>query len=250
MNPLIKALEDMVNEGYDPYDNDHHLVVQRWLKIATEALSLYSQLKEGEKSKEEILRHFLIGCFQGQREMDDFMCNKYEDVYAAMEEYASNCVMTYHSETQSKEGEDDWKERFIKWDSEPKTTKQIIEWIEANFALNEGKQAGVSGEQIWKLACNELLANIAWTFANPDNTAKADNNYDKVVFEALGETIQNFPVPIYPGDELPTIDSLRVKEAGERMKLVGEVERLKGLLRKEVEQTGCSWITYSKINSL
>lgn len=29
----LKPLQDIVDEGYDPYDSAHHLVVQRWLKI-------------------------------------------------------------------------------------------------------------------------------------------------------------------------------------------------------------------------
>lgn len=142
-----------------------------------------------------------------------------------------------------------------------------VERLSSTTPRLSGDEKGMSGEQIWKLACNELLANIAWTFGNPDNIAKADNNYDKVVFEALGETIQNFPIPKYPypesptpsaqGQETETVDAIRVKAAKEQahnkpleqvqidyyedkienlikndQERFKEVERLKGLIEK------------------
>ena len=35
----LKPLQDIVDEGYDPYDSAHHLVVQKWLKIIENLLN-------------------------------------------------------------------------------------------------------------------------------------------------------------------------------------------------------------------
>ena len=35
----IKPLQELIDEGYDPYDSAHHLQVQRMLKVIQEYLS-------------------------------------------------------------------------------------------------------------------------------------------------------------------------------------------------------------------
>ena len=50
---------------------------------------------------------------------------------------------------------------------------------------------------IWDKACNTILKNISKSFLLKSNQNKADKNSDKDVFQAIGETIINFPLPMY-----------------------------------------------------
>lgn len=52
-------------------------------------------------------------------------------------------------------------------------------------------------EEAFILGCKETLRQLAQTFLDPSNQAKADRTGDKDVFQAIGETIQNFPIPDY-----------------------------------------------------
>lgn len=55
-----------------------------------------------------------------------------------------------------------------------------------------------SGKVIWNKACYSTLQSISATFLNGENQKKAMLNSDKVVFQAIGETIENFPMPAFP----------------------------------------------------
>lgn len=49
--------------------------------------------------------------------------------------------------------------------------------------------------EIWESACKKVLSDIRVTFLNPDNLKKADSSSDRQVFQGIGETILNFPLP-------------------------------------------------------
>ena len=55
-----------------------------------------------------------------------------------------------------------------------------------------------SRQVVWDKACHATLRSIAATFLNVENQKKAMLNSDKVVFQAIGETIENFPPPVFP----------------------------------------------------
>lgn len=57
-----------------------------------------------------------------------------------------------------------------------------------------------SGQVIWDKACHATLKSIANTFLNGENQKKAMLGSDKVVFQAIGETIENFPTPQFPSE--------------------------------------------------
>lgn len=65
-----------------------------------------------------------------------------------------------------------------------------------NFELSIEKQV------IWEDACNTILKDIANTFLSKSNQNKAGLQSDKDVFQAIGETIQNFPIPKYYEERL------------------------------------------------
>jgi hypothetical protein len=47
----------------------------------------------------------------------------------------------------------------------------------------------------WKQGCEKLLKDIAITFL--DGVKKAERESDKGIFQAIADTIQNFPIPNY-----------------------------------------------------
>lgn len=51
------------------------------------------------------------------------------------------------------------------------------------------------GMEKWNEAINTTLSSLSDTFLNPENLKKADSNNDRVVFKAIGQTIQNYPLP-------------------------------------------------------
>lgn len=48
--------------------------------------------------------------------------------------------------------------------------------------------------EVWEDACKDLLKDIAQIFLDKSNHAKADTLRDAEVFQAVGETIENFPL--------------------------------------------------------
>lgn len=48
--------------------------------------------------------------------------------------------------------------------------------------------------EVWDDACKDLLKDIAQVFLDKSNQAKADTLRDADVFQAVGETIENFPL--------------------------------------------------------
>jgi hypothetical protein len=56
-------------------------------------------------------------------------------------------------------------------------------------------------KEIWDAACKETLRLISETFLDPSNQSKADSVRDKEVFQAVGETITNFPIPPLPASQ-------------------------------------------------
>lgn len=55
-------------------------------------ISQPSSLPAPVKSKEGILRKYLLKIYNNEQEMDDNLCNHYEEIYAAMEEYRSQSI--------------------------------------------------------------------------------------------------------------------------------------------------------------
>jgi hypothetical protein len=49
----------------------------------------------------------------------------------------------------------------------------------------------------WDEACEKTLSDISETFLNNENINKANRESDKDVFIAVGETIKNFPKPVF-----------------------------------------------------
>ena len=72
----------------------------------------------------------------------------------------------------------------IKGDIDLPYTKEFI--LEA---MNE------YAELKWKEGCDKLLKDISNTFL--DGVRKADKESDKDIYQAIGETIQDFPIPNY-----------------------------------------------------
>jgi hypothetical protein len=56
------------------------------------------------------------------------------------------------------------------------------------FTLDEMKKC-------WEDACNAILSDISYGFLHPANQAKTNSLRDAEIFQALGETIKNFPKP-------------------------------------------------------
>lgn len=48
--------------------------------------------------------------------------------------------------------------------------------------------------EVWEDACKDLLKDIAQVFLDKSNQAKADTLRDAEFFQAVGETIENFPL--------------------------------------------------------
>lgn len=51
---------------------------------------------------------------------------------------------------------------------------------------------------IWINACCQTLKDISITFLKEENLSKADSISDRDVFQAIGESIRNFPIPDFP----------------------------------------------------
>ena len=56
------------------------------------------------------------------------------------------------------------------------------------------------GKEIWDKACKTLLNDISKTFLSKSNKDKAYKSSDKDVFQAVGETILNFPIPDFANE--------------------------------------------------
>jgi len=67
-----------------------------------------------------------------------------------------------------------------------------------NYAQALDRYIDEFSKQIWELSAKKVLSDISETFLNKDNQAKAMLNADKVVFQAIGETIKNFPIAECP----------------------------------------------------
>jgi len=62
--------------------------------------------------------------------------------------------------------------------------------------------SNIEKQVIWEDACNTILKDIANTFLSKSNQDKAGQQSDKDVFQAIGETIQNFPIPKFYAERL------------------------------------------------
>jgi hypothetical protein len=62
--------------------------------------------------------------------------------------------------------------------------------------------SNIEKQVIWEDACNTILKDIANTFLSKSNQNKAGLQSDKDVFQAIGETIQNFPIPKFYAERL------------------------------------------------
>lgn len=71
---------------------------------------------------------------------------------------------------------------------------------------------------IWDAACRLTLKKISDTFLDASNIEKADTHSDKAVFMALGQTIENFPIPAYPGEPPSTERTFTLKAIIEAFK--------------------------------
>jgi hypothetical protein len=91
----------------------------------------------------------------------------------------------------------------------------------------------IEKQVIWEDACNTILKDIANVFLSKSNQDKAGQQSDKDVFQAIGETIQNFPIPKFT-DKPTTSDYvlLEVKEVLNRK--FGNNIWLKGMYNDEV----------------
>ena len=75
--------------------------------------------------------------------------------------------------------------------------------LAANPMLAAGlTMSAIEKQVIWEDACNTILKDIANTFWSKSNKNKAGLQSDKDVFQAIGETIQNFPIPKYYEERL------------------------------------------------
>lgn len=54
---------------------------------------------------------------------------------------------------------------------------------------------------VWDTACRTILKEISITFLSKENQDKADIDSDRDVFQAIGETIQNFPIPKFKNEQ-------------------------------------------------
>lgn len=52
-------------------------------------------------------------------------------------------------------------------------------------------------EEIWEAACRATLKDISISFLAKRNQSKVNSNRDRDIIQAIGETIQNFPIPPY-----------------------------------------------------
>lgn len=66
----------------------------------------------------------------------------------------------------------------------------LIEWLDESIPTLTIQQA----LEVWEDACKDLLKDIAQVFLDKSNQAKADTLRDAEVFQAVGETIENFPL--------------------------------------------------------
>ena len=53
-------------------------------------------------------------------------------------------------------------------------------------------------KEAWIKGCCQILKDISDTFLNEDNLRKSDRLSDRDIFQAVGETIRNFPIPLPP----------------------------------------------------
>lgn len=82
-----------------------------------------------------------------------------------------------------------WKEKF---DEYPRTdADKLAVAMMAEYSQEIKKE-------VWNLSAKEVLSGISETFLNKENQSKAMLNADKVVFQAIGETIKNFPIADCP----------------------------------------------------
>ena len=74
-----------------------------------------------------------------------------------------------------------------------------IEWLERHPSQPLG---GYTKEQVGEYG-RSILKSISETFLNPENINRADRQSDRDVFQAMGETIINFPLPDLPTPTAP-----------------------------------------------
>lgn len=82
-----------------------------------------------------------------------------------------------------------WKEKFEEYpqnDAEKLAVAMMAEY------------ANKIKKDVWDLSAKKVLSDISDTFLNEENQSKALLNADKVVFQAVGETIKNFPIADCP----------------------------------------------------
>jgi hypothetical protein len=87
---------------------------------------------------------------------------------------------------------------YIKKHKTQEECSGFIDGFEKACAIFELGKASfkVPTKEIWDLACRETLNDISKTFK--ENSHKGETNGDRDVFEAISDTIVNFPIPEMP----------------------------------------------------
>jgi hypothetical protein len=112
--------------------------------------------------------------------------------------------------------------------------------LAANPMLAAGlTMSAIEKQVIWEDACNTILKDIATTFLSKSNQNKADSINDKDVFQAIGETIQNFPIPKFYAERLDfqTLD-FTCKGRKYRVEAIAESYLKTGLFKPELVAYG------------
>jgi hypothetical protein len=112
--------------------------------------------------------------------------------------------------------------------------------LAANPMLAAGlTMSAIEKQVIWEDACNTILKDIANTFLSKSNQNKADSINDKDVFQAIGETIQNFPIPKFYPERLDfqTLD-FTCKGRKYRVEAIAESYLKTGLFKPELVAYG------------
>jgi hypothetical protein len=99
--------------------------------------------------------------------------------------------------------------------------------------------SAIEKQVIWEDACNTILKDIATTFLSKSNQDKAGLQSDKDVFQAIGETIQNFPIPKFYPERLDfqTLD-FSCKGRKYRVEAIAESYLKTGLFKPELVAYG------------
>lgn len=84
-----------------------------------------------------------------------------------------------------------YKDGKFDWQGLPRITHWLKPIELSSIIEEEIKEAWIKG-------CCQTLKDISDTFLNEDNLRKSDRLSDRDIFQAVGETIRNFPIPNPP----------------------------------------------------